>query len=192
MNPICQARDVEVICGQPAVWQHPTDRVWCCERHAPPARVRPRCACGQPGALRRPDSRAWLCLAHATAALACSCEDASPVLVVIRDARIRQLVGWIVAEMELEATLTATWREAIGSTTGAPACIVADLDDVRDKTAGVAALRKGWGGNVPLIILSHRSDIAEQATAVGALAGIRQPMNVGALMQAIRRAMGQE
>jgi hypothetical protein len=52
-----------------------------------------------------------------------------PVLVVIGDATIRRVVGWIVEEMDLFATLTASWRQAVVSTVGRPGCIVADLDD---------------------------------------------------------------
>jgi hypothetical protein len=111
------------------------------------------------------------------------------VLVVIGDETQRQLVGWIVAEMNLPARLVPNWRAALVSTTGAPSCIIADLDDAGDNTAGAAVLSKSWGGTVPLIVLSRQPDIAERATRVGAVAGLRKPLNVGALMGIVERSV---
>jgi hypothetical protein len=87
----------------------------------------------------------------------------APVLVVVANGELRQLVGWILCEMELPALLVASWREAVASVTEPPSCIVADLDDVGDKTAGVEALSTGWGGSPPLVVLSRSADIESRA-----------------------------
>jgi FixJ family two-component response regulator len=111
------------------------------------------------------------------------------VLVVIGDETQRQLVGWIMAEMTLPARLVPDWRVALVSTTGPPSCIVADLDDVGDNATGVAVLRKSWGGAVPLIVLSRQPDVAEQSSRLGAVAGLRKPINVGTLMSVVERSV---
>jgi hypothetical protein len=54
-----------VVCGAAGVWQHPTDRAWLCESHAPPESNRARCACGKPAAWWHPEWREWVCLEHA-------------------------------------------------------------------------------------------------------------------------------
>jgi FixJ family two-component response regulator len=113
------------------------------------------------------------------------------VLVVIGDDTQRQLVGWIVAEMNLSARLVASWRTALVATSGAPSCIIADLDDVSDTAAGIAVLRKSWGGTVPIVVLSRHPDVADQAPRLGAVAGLRKPLNVGALMSAVQRLVSQ-
>jgi hypothetical protein len=65
MNPLCQVEDDGVTCGLAGVWQHPIERVWCCDRHAPLVRDRARCIiCGKPGAVRRFDLGGWLCMEH--------------------------------------------------------------------------------------------------------------------------------
>jgi FixJ family two-component response regulator len=107
--------------------------------------------------------------------------------VVIGDDTQRQLVGWIVAEMDLPARLVPSWRAALVSTVGAPSCIIADLDDAGDNAADVAVLRKSWGGTVPLVVLSRQLDIDERAAHLGAVAGLRKPLNVGALMGTVQR-----
>jgi DNA-binding NtrC family response regulator len=109
------------------------------------------------------------------------------VLVVIGDETQRQLVGWIVAEMNLSARLVPSWRAALVSTIGAPSCIIVDLDDTGENTGGAAVLRKGWGGTVPLIVLSRQPDVDERAAHLGAVAGLRKPLNVGALMGTVQR-----
>jgi hypothetical protein len=111
--------------------------------------------------------------------------------VVVGDATLRQLVGWIVAEMDLAARLVPTWRTALVSTTGAPSCIIADLDHVGDNSAGVAVLRKSWGGAVPLIVLSRQPDVVDKASRLGTVAGLRKPLNVGALMGTVQRLVSQ-
>jgi hypothetical protein len=113
------------------------------------------------------------------------------VLVVIGDDTQRQLVGWIVAELNLFACLVPSWRVALVSTIGAPSCIIADLDDAGENSAGAAVLRKSWGGIVPLIVLSRRPDIADRAAMVGAVAGLRKPLNVGALMGTVQHLVSQ-
>src|SRR5258708_11361252 len=100
------------------------------------------------------------------------------VLVVIADPQIHELVGWIVEEMDLSVTLTASWRNAVAATIGRPGCIVSDLDDVGDRAAGVNVLRKSWGGSVPLVVPSGRPDVEDRAMRIGAVAGIHIPINV--------------
>jgi DNA-binding NtrC family response regulator len=109
------------------------------------------------------------------------------VLVVIGDETQRQLLGWIVAEMNLPARLVPNWRAALVTTIGAPSCIIADLDDAGDNIAGAAVLRKSWGGTVPLIVLSRQPDVADKASRIGAIAGLRKPLNVGTLMGTVQR-----
>jgi hypothetical protein len=77
--------------------------------------------------------------------------------------------------------LVVSWREALVTTSGPPACITADLDDVGESSGEVAVLRKGWGGTVPLVV-SQQSDVDERAARLGAMAGLRKPIYVGALM----------
>lgn len=84
----------------------------------------------------------------------------APVLVIIAAAATREFVGWLIQGMGVTATLAATWRQALTSTTSAPSCIVADLDDVADKLSGVAVLPQTCGDDVPLIVLSHHPDLA--------------------------------
>jgi DNA-binding NtrC family response regulator len=113
------------------------------------------------------------------------------ILVVIADETQRQFVGRIVAEMNQSARLVPSWRAALLATTGTPSCIIADLDDAGDNTAGVAVLRKSWGGSVPLIVLSQQPDVADKATPLGAVAGLPKPINVGALMSEVERSAAQ-
>jgi DNA-binding response OmpR family regulator len=88
--------------------------------------------------------------------------------------------------MDLRSILVPNWRITLTATTGAPSYIVADLDETGDNSAGVAVLRKSWGGTVPLIVLSRQPDVGERATRLDAVAGLRKPLNVGALMAAVR------
>jgi DNA-binding NtrC family response regulator len=111
------------------------------------------------------------------------------VLVVIGDETQRRLVGWIVAEMNLPASLVPNWRAALVSTIGAPSCIIADLDDAGDNTAGAAVLRKSWGGTVPLIVLGRQPDVDERAAQLGAVAGLRKPINGSTLMGIVERSV---
>jgi hypothetical protein len=72
------------------------------------------------------------------------------------------------------------------TTSGPPACIIADLDDVGENASGVAVVRKGWGGTVPLLVLGRQPDIAERAAQLGAVAGVRKPLNFGDLMHTVQ------
>jgi hypothetical protein len=56
--------------------------------------------------------------------------------------------------------------------------MVADLDDIGIRVSGVAVLRKGWGGSVPLIALTRSPDVDDHARNVSAVAGLRKPLNV--------------
>jgi FixJ family two-component response regulator len=112
-----------------------------------------------------------------------------PILVVIGDESIRRLVGWILAELDLPAQLTVSWRDALVSTNGPPSCIIADIDDVGENAGGVAVLRKGWGGRVPLVVLSQQPNVDERAAQLGAVAGLRKPINGEALMGVVERSV---
>jgi FixJ family two-component response regulator len=108
-------------------------------------------------------------------------DTAQPILVVIGDERVRCLVGWVLAELDLPTQLAVSWREALVTTNGPPGCIIADLDDVGENGGRVAVLRKSWGGTIPLVMLSRQSDIAERATKLGAVHGLQKPLNGSAL-----------
>jgi hypothetical protein len=67
------------------------------------------------------------------------------------------------------------------------------LDHVGANTAGVVAFLRtgwassGWGESVPFIGLSHRADIDDIATELGAVAGLRKPINVALLLKTVGR-----
>jgi hypothetical protein len=109
-----------------------------------------------------------------------------PILVVIGDENLRRLVGWALAEWDLSAHLVISWPDALVTTSGPPACIIADLDDIGVNADGGAVLRKGWGGTVSLVVLGQQPDVDERATPLGAVAGQRTPLNVGDLMRTVR------
>jgi hypothetical protein len=113
------------------------------------------------------------------------------ILVAIADETQRQLVGWIVAEMNLSLRFVPSWRGALLATTGTPSCIIDDLDDAGDNTGAVAALHRSWGGTVPLIVLSRQPDVADKPTPLGAVAGLRKPINVSPLMSVGERSAAQ-
>jgi hypothetical protein len=110
-------------------------------------------------------------------------DTGQPILVVIGDETARRLVGWILAELDIPAQLVVSWRDALVTTNGPPACIIAVLEDVGENVGGVAVLRKGWGGTVPFVVLSQQPDVDERATPLGTVAGLRKPLNVGDLMR---------
>jgi FixJ family two-component response regulator len=114
-------------------------------------------------------------------------DTGQPILVVIGDETVRRIVGWILAELDLPAQLVESWQAALVSTNGAPACIVADLDDVADNAGGVNVLRKAWAGAVPLLVLSRNADVCERAVQLGAVAGVRKPFNAGDLLGTLQR-----
>jgi hypothetical protein len=51
----------------------------------------------------------------------------------------------------------------------------------------VAVLRKGWGGAVPLVVLSRQTDLDERTAEIGAVAGLRKPLIGEALMGTVQR-----
>jgi FixJ family two-component response regulator len=101
------------------------------------------------------------------------------VLVVAGDTTLRQLVGWIVAEMDFCANLVASWHEALTLSSGSPGCIVADHDDIGNNDACVLVLRKCRGGAVPLVVLSRHAGVVDWAERLGAVAVVHKPINVG-------------
>jgi hypothetical protein len=111
------------------------------------------------------------------------------VLMVTADETRRQRVGWILAAMNMSARLVPSWRAALVSTICVPSCPIADLDDAGDNTASAAVRRKSWGGSVPLIVLSQQPEWADRATRVGAVAGHRKPLDVGALMGTVQHVL---
>jgi FixJ family two-component response regulator len=114
-------------------------------------------------------------------------DTGQPILVDDDDEKVRRIVRCILAELDLPAQLTVSWRDALVSTNGPPACIIADLDDVGENAGGVAVLRKGCGGTVPLVVLSKKPDVYERVAQLGAVAGLRKPPNVEALMLTVRQ-----
>jgi DNA-binding NtrC family response regulator len=112
-----------------------------------------------------------------------------PVLVVIADPQRRQLVGWILDELELPNVLVATWRAAVAKTSGPPLLAIGDVDELKGTTAGMVALvSRGWGEPIPLVILSSQVDLEAVAEKLGAVAGLRKPINVGLLTTTVERA----
>jgi hypothetical protein len=112
----------------------------------------------------------------------------APVLVVIADKDVRQLVGWICDELDLRYIAVASWRRAVADLDGRPSLAVVDLDDVGAQRAGlVGLLRAGWGAAVPFIGLSYKIESVDVPEAADIL---RKPINVGLLMGAIGRAAG--
>jgi hypothetical protein len=111
----------------------------------------------------------------------------SCVLVVIADSELRQLVRWLLGELDLAHVLAARWRAGILAVTGGLSLLLCDLDDLHENPLGLAALAaRGWDGPVPLTVLSRRADVEEIAGAFGAVEGLRKPISVGALMTAVR------
>jgi DNA-binding response OmpR family regulator len=107
------------------------------------------------------------------------------ILVVVDDPRLRELVGWILDELELRYVALSTWRPAVAELAGRPSLAVVDLDDVGAHLAGlVALLRAGWGEPVPFIGLSRRPDRFAEAGSADVL---RTPLNVGLLMGTVTR-----
>jgi FixJ family two-component response regulator len=114
-------------------------------------------------------------------------DSTQPILVVIEDETVRRRVCWVLAEWDVRTQLVSSWRVAFVTTNGAPACIIADLDDGGENAGGVAVLRKGWGGTVPLIVLSQHADVDERAAHLGAVAGLRKPLNGAALLGTVQQ-----
>jgi DNA-binding response OmpR family regulator len=113
------------------------------------------------------------------------------ILVVIADPQLRELVGWLLDDLELAHVDVSTWRRAVATTDSRPDLVIVDLDDVRRNTADlVAFLRSGWAEPVPFIGLSHRPDVDEAAARLGAAAGLRKPINVGLLLTTVGRVVG--
>jgi hypothetical protein len=112
----------------------------------------------------------------------------SSVLVVIADPELRQLVGWLVGELDLAYVPVATWRAGVAPLTPRPSLLLCDIDDLHESPMAFAALAAhGWDVPVPLIILSRRPDVEAIAGAFGAVEGLRKPINTGRLMSTVSR-----
>jgi DNA-binding response OmpR family regulator len=113
------------------------------------------------------------------------------ILVVIVDPQLRQLVGWLLDNLDLAHVDVPSWRRAVATTNSRLARAIVDLDAVGENTAGlVAFLCSGWGEPVPFIGLSHRADVEDIATRLGAAAGLRKPINAGLLIATVERTLG--
>jgi DNA-binding response OmpR family regulator len=117
----------------------------------------------------------------------------SSVLVVIADPELRQLVGWVLGELDLAHVLAARWRAGVAAVTERPSLLLCDLDDVHENPLSLAALAaRGWDEPVPLIVLSRRPDVEEIAGAFGAVAGLHKPIKGGNLMAVVREISAEE
>src|SRR5262249_26517902 len=107
------------------------------------------------------------------------------VLVVIADPAYRTLVGQVLDGQDIAHLAVPRWRDAVAWLDQRPALAIVDLDVVPNHRANVAALlRSGWGEPVPFVALSGRADVGEVAVELGAVVGLRKPLNVGRLMAA--------
>jgi hypothetical protein len=80
------------------------------------------------------------------------------ILVVIADPALRQLVGWLLDDLDLAHVAVSTWRRAVVTTDSRPELVIVDLDDVRKNTAGLLAfVRSGWGEPIPCALTVFRS-----------------------------------
>jgi CheY-like chemotaxis protein len=110
------------------------------------------------------------------------------VLVVIADPELRQLVGWLLGELDLSYVLAARWRAGVAAVTGRPSLLLCDIDDLHENPLDLAALAaRGWDVPVPLIISSRRPDVEAFAGAFGAVEGLRKPINTGRLISMVSR-----
>lgn len=113
------------------------------------------------------------------------------VLVVSGDRDVRKIVHWILDEFDVPHHAVPNWRAAIGFVTHfGPSLVIADWDDVQGDGKGLAALlRTAWNKPIPLIILSGRADAEELAEDLGAVAGLRKPLNGTRLLAVVAKVV---
>lgn len=110
-----------------------------------------------------------------------------PVLVVMADPSYRQVVVLALEDLNLAHVDVPTWRDGVAWLTTRPSLAIYDLDQhpSNDYAGLLALILRGWGAPVPLIVISASPDVAIIAATVGATAGLRKPLSVPRLFQAI-------
>jgi FixJ family two-component response regulator len=121
----------------------------------------------------------------------------APVLVIVTDRELRKVVGWIVGELELKASLKTNWPETMITTRSRPSLAIVDLDapgyhPVVGSELAFAMFRHDFGADVPIVVLSRSPDVESYAGQLGALVGIRKPINADLLMNAIETALARQ
>jgi hypothetical protein len=107
------------------------------------------------------------------------------VLVVIANPDLRRLIGRVVEELNLVAILFGEWEASFATLAPRAEAVIVDLDDFED-TVGQPDFPHAAGGTpAPLIAVSRRSNVADVAPRLGAMAGVRKPFDVGLLMATI-------
>src|SRR5690242_4960548 len=103
------------------------------------------------------------------------------VLVITADRDLRRILGQLVEELGLFALLFAHWRASFATLMDRADAVILDLDDV------ASAFRVRVAGEPPddespLLVLSRRDDVARVARQLGAVEGLRKPIDVDRLM----------
>lgn len=113
------------------------------------------------------------------------------VLVVSADRELRRILGRLVEELGLIALLFAHWRASFATLMDRADAVILDVDDV------VSAFRVRVAGeppedDSPLVVLSRRDDVMHIAAQLGAVAGVRKPIDANHLLTTLSRIIEPE
>jgi CheY-like chemotaxis protein len=114
------------------------------------------------------------------------------ILVVDDDPRVRLTIQWALEDAGLRVVMAEDGERAVQLAAAAsPAVMVLDMTlPVMDGYEVASTVRATHAPSVPILVMTADGHAAEKAERVGAYEYVRKPFDVGDLVDAVRRGLG--
>jgi len=107
------------------------------------------------------------------------------ILVVVSRGELRRLIGRVVEELDLQPVLCSAWDAACANAAPDADAVIVDLDDLDGAIADQEFAARIGGAPAPLIAISRRINVGTIAPRLGAVAGLRKPLDVGQMLETL-------